>query len=56
MELREMMLNYRAKNAMSQDDLAKKVGVSRLTIWNAENGKSVSEVVERRIKMAIVEE
>jgi len=39
MILRTKMKEYRAKHSLSQDDLAKAVGVRRETISNIENGK-----------------
>lgn len=51
--LGKMMTRYRAIHGMTQGDLAKKVGVDRVTINNAENGKNVSKVTEAKIELVI---
>ena len=44
MELSKQIKNYRSKKALSQDELAEKVFVSRQTISNWENDKSYPDV------------
>ncbi len=39
MTLKERMLNYRARNRISQYELAKRLGTSQTNIWRIENEK-----------------
>lgn len=57
MTLQEQMIAYRAKNGISQTELAKRAGVTVQTINSVENGhQKPSKVTEAKIKMIIGEE
>ena len=54
MTLQEMMIDYRAKNRMSQKELAKRAGVTLQTINSVENGhQKPSKVTEAKIRLVI---
>lgn len=55
-ELRNKMLDYRAKHNLSQGELASRCNVTKQTIWAVENGiQKPSKLTERKI-LNIVEE
>lgn len=57
MSIQEDMLNYRAKEKISQYELAKRVGVTVQTINSVENGhQKPSKVTEAKIRMVIEKE
>lgn len=49
--LAEASVYYRARNNLSQEELAKQCGVTRATIYNVESGKSVSRRTEAKIRI-----
>lgn len=54
MTLREEMIRYRAKERISQGELAKRCGVSLQTINSVENGlQTPSRVTEMKIRMIV---
>ena len=54
MELSELMVRYRAKERISQSELAKRCGVSLQTINSVENGvQTPSKVTEQKIRLVI---
>ena len=54
MTLQEAILRYRAEHNMTQAEFAAKVGVSKLTILQIENGKRMPRTVTAmKIKMAM---
>lgn len=54
MELKEKMVLYRAKERISQSELARRCGVSLQTINSIENGyQSPSKVTEQKIKLVV---
>ena len=55
MTLAERMLAYRAKNNLSQTDLAKKVGVCYVTICRVENDSVCSKMTKAKIERVINE-
>ena len=57
MTLQEMMVRYRAKNNMSQDDLAREIGLSKQTVWAVEKGlRKPSKLTAERIKLIVGEQ
>lgn len=57
MELKDMMVRYRAKNRMTQTDLAQECGVSLQTINSVENGtQTPSKVTEAKIRLVVEED
>ncbi len=57
MTLPEEMVRYRAKERISQTELAKRCGVSLQTINSIENGtQDPSRVTEQKIRLVIEEE
>ncbi len=56
MTLSELILRYRAKHGISQQEMADKLGVTRQTVATAENGERVSAVTETKIRMLIEED
>ena len=46
---------YRAKHRLSQEELAEKCGVNRVTINKVENGKDVSKLTNLKIRMVVDE-
>lgn len=53
---RNLLFNLRIKNGLSSSELAKKVGVSKTTIWDFENGKaSISDDLVKKIAEALNE-
>lgn len=57
MSLQEQMLEYRAKNKISQQELADRVGVTLQTINSVENGhQKPSKVTEAKIRLVIEKE
>lgn len=56
MTLKEEVLEYRAKNGLSQRAFAEKVGVTLQTIWNLENDKvPTRQITETKIRLAMKE-
>jgi len=53
MTLSQEILNYRARERLTQQELADKVGVDRTTLLNAENGRYVSRLTEAKIRLVI---
>lgn len=53
MNLSQKMIRYRAKNDLTQEALARIVGVSCSTIISAEKGKRMSRLVEEKIKLVV---
>ena len=52
MEISEMLLTYRAKNDLTQEELAKKLGITQVWLCNLESGRyKTSRVLEMKIKM-----
>ena len=52
MEISEMLLTYRAKNNLTQEELAKKLGITQTWLCNLESGRyKTSRVLEMKIKM-----
>ncbi len=45
MEIGEKLKNYRTSAGMAQEQLAEEINVSRQTISNWENGKSLQDVI-----------
>lgn len=45
----EIMRNHRISNGLSMDEVAKKAGCNRSSVWACENGKSVRGPLLRRI-------
>lgn len=53
-ELKEMMIRYRAKERITQSELAKRCGVSLQTINSVENGNQTpSKVTEQKIRLVV---
>ena len=56
MEISEMLLTYRAKNNLTQEELAKKLGITQTWLCNLESGRyKTSRVLEMKIKMLMEE-
>lgn len=53
--LAKAIIRYRATHGMNQEEFAKKVGVDRVVISKAENGKAISKVTAAKIEIAIGE-
>lgn len=53
MTLSDRMIEYRARENISQAELASRVGVDRTTINKAENGKLVSRLTEAKIELVL---
>lgn len=54
MKLKDAVLTYRARNNMTQNDFAQKVGLSRSTIARFESGKyNPTPLTEAKIKIII---
>lgn len=52
MEISKMLLSYRAKNDLTQEELAKKLGITQTWLCNLESGRyKTSRVLEMKIKM-----
>ena len=57
MSLADEMVRYRAKERISQTELAKRVGVSLQTINSVETGQQTpSKLTEQKIRLVIEEE
>lgn len=52
----EEMLRFRAKNNLTQKELAERAGLSEKTINRTESGASTSKVTVMKIRMAIEEQ
>ena len=55
MNLAEKMVMYRAKNRITQKELAKRVGVTPMTISNVESGKQEPNRVTRAKILLVVD-
>lgn len=56
MEISKMLLTYRAKNNLTQEELAKKLGITQVWLCNLESGRyKASKVLETKIKMLMEE-
>ena len=56
MEISKMLLTYRAKNDLTQEELAKKLGITQVWLCNLESGRyKASKVLEMKIKMLMEE-
>lgn len=53
MTLSDRMIEYRARENISQAELAARVGVDRCVINKAENGKHVSRLTEAKIELVL---
>ena len=53
MTLSDRMIEYRARENISQAELAVRVGVDRTTINKAENGWQVSRLTEAKIEIVL---
>ena len=53
MTLSDRMIKYRARENISQAELAARVGVDRGTILKAENGGTVSRLTEAKIELVL---
>ena len=53
MTLSEKIIEYRARNDLSQSEFAAKVGVGRDIIGRAENGRKVSRLTEAKINLVL---
>ena len=52
MEISKILLSYRAKNDLTQEELAKKLGITQTWLCNLESGRyKTSRVLEMKIKM-----
>ena len=52
MEISKMLLTYRAKNDLTQEELAKKLGITQVWLCNLESGRyKASKVLEMKMKM-----
>ena len=51
--LKELCLQFRYWNNMSQETLAKLCGVARQTLWRAEKGVEISERLEKQIRKVV---
>ena len=57
MTLQERMIEYRAKERISQQELADRCGVSKQTIYSIENGmQEPSKVTHAKIELVIGKE
>lgn len=56
MDLSERILNYRVEHNLTQQELADKVGVTKLTIWRAENNGNISKITKIKIENVIGKE
>ena len=56
MNLSKLMLNYRAKESISQRELASRCGLAYETIRKAESGRLVKELTEAKIRRIVDEE
>lgn len=57
MTLQERMIEYRAKNDITQRELAEKIGVSVQTINSVENGtQTPSKVTQAKIELVVGKE
>lgn len=53
-KLRESMLKYRARENISQGELASRCNLSKQTIWSIENGQQTpSAITVEKIKLVI---
>lgn len=56
-ELRERMIEYRARERINQTEFANRVGVSKQTIYSVENGlQDPSKVTTAKIELVIGKE
>ena len=56
MEISKMLLIYRAKNDLTQEELAKKLGITQVWLCNLESGRyKASKVLEMKMKILMEE-
>lgn len=56
MEISKMLLIYRAKNNLTQEELAKKLGITQVWLCNLESGRyKASKVLEMKMKILMEE-
>ena len=56
MEISKMLLTYWAKNDLTQEELAKKLGITQVWLCNLESGRyKASKVLEMKIKILMEE-
>lgn len=54
MTLQECMIQFRAKNRLTQDDMAKLCGTSKQTIYSVENGlQKPSKTTRAKIELVL---
>lgn len=55
--LSDNIIRYRAKHDLSQEQMAKKCGITKLTIFNIEHGKQTpTPKTEMKIRMVLEED
>lgn len=55
-DLRDKMLDFRARHDLSQEELAEKCHVTKQTIWAVEKGiQTPSKLTERKIRNVVEE-
>ena len=52
-DFKYLLLNYRARNNLTQEELAKKLGVHRLTLLDWEKGVRPRPVNEEKIRIIL---
>lgn len=55
MKLKHLLINYRAENNMTQEELAKKLNVHRTTVIEYEKGKAPRPINEAKIRILLGE-
>lgn len=56
MERKALILKYRAKHNLTQQELADKIGISRNTLSKAENDEPVGQLSEAKIDLVVRED
>ena len=46
---RDLITDYRAKNGYTQDEMAKQLGISRVTLLSIEQGKQLSVLTRGKV-------
>ena len=46
---RDLIMDYRAKNGYTQDEMAKQLGISRITLLSIEQGKQLSVLTRGKV-------
>lgn len=49
MKMKDLVLNYRCQNEISQEEMANKLGVSIVTMVSIEKGKDVSFLTKSKV-------